>query len=67
MTWNEETRILKADEGKWITNGDTYAIEAKLAPSDDMANWRGVDELPEAQETKIDYLADEYENTEPEE
>ena len=68
MTWNEETRILKADEGKYITNGVTYAIEAKLAPGDDVSNWWEVDELPpEQDEEKIDKLADEYINTEPEE
>lgn len=47
MTWNEETRILKADEGKWITNdGENFAIEAKLAPSEDVNNWWEVDKLP---------------------
>ena len=47
MTWNEETRILKADKGKWITNdGENFAIEAKLAPSEDVNNWWEVDELP---------------------
>lgn len=45
MTWNAETRILKADDGKWITNGETYAIEAKLAPSESVENWREVDEF----------------------
>ena len=59
MTWNAETRILKAD--------DTYAIEAKLAPSDDVANWWEVDELPPQPDENIDYLANEYLNTEPEE
>lgn len=68
MTYNKETRILKADPGKWITNGYTYAIEAKLAPGDDVANWWEVSELPpEPDDSKIDYLADEYINTEPEE
>lgn len=75
MTWNEETRILKADPGKWITNGITYAIEAKLAPGDDVSNWWEVDELPPEPENKKengtenenDYLANEYINTEPEE
>lgn len=64
MTYNEETRILRADDGKWITNGDTYAIEAKLAPSDDVANWWEVDKIPEPENPE---LADEYINTEPEE
>lgn len=63
MTYNEETRILKADEGKWITNSDTYAIEAKLATSDSVDNWWEVDHLPEPVEQSID----EYANTEPEE
>lgn len=64
MTWNEETRILKADEGKWITNdGENFAIEAKLAPSEDVNNWWEVDKLP----PENPELADEYINTEPEE
>lgn len=66
MTWNEETRILKADDGKWITNGDTYAIEAKLAPSESVKNWREVSELP-PEPQPIEPIADEYANTEPEE
>lgn len=65
MTWNEETRILKADAGKWITNDDVnFAIEAKLAPSENVANWREVDKIPEPDDSA---LADEYINTEPEE
>ena len=48
MTYNEETRILKADEGKWITNdGENFAIEAKLAPSESVDNWWEVDHLPQ--------------------
>lgn len=61
MTYDPETRILRAATGKWVTNGDTYAIEAKLAPSEDVANWHEVDELPPQPEP------DEYANTEPEE
>lgn len=72
MTWNEETRILKADEGKWITNGEVYAIEAKLAPSESVDNWWEVDEIPpqpegKTTETQNDYIANEYARTEPEE
>lgn len=71
MTWNEETRILKADPGKWITNDDVnFAIEAKLAPSESVKNWWEVDVLPpapEPDEEKITKLANEYINTEPEE
>lgn len=55
MTWNEETRILKADEGKWITNdGENFAIEAKLAPSESVENWWEVSELPPMPENNDD-------------
>lgn len=65
MTYDEETRILRADEGKWITNdGENFAIEAKLAPSENVANWWEVDKIPEPENPE---LADEYINTEPEE
>jgi hypothetical protein len=65
MTWNEETRILKADEGKWVTEDDiNFAIEVKLAPSESVENWREVDKIPEPENPE---LADEYINTEPEE
>lgn len=68
MTWNEETRILKADEGKWITNdGENFAIEAKLAPSENVENWWEVDHLPPVPEPQPEPNADEYQNTEPEE
>lgn len=69
MTWNEETRILKADEGKWVTEDDiNFAIEVKLAPSENVPNWHEVDELPpEPDEEKIAKLANEYINTEQEE
>lgn len=69
MTWNEETRILKAEEGRWVTEDDiNFAIEVKLAPSESPDNWWEVDELPpELDEEKIDKLAIEYINTEPEE
>ena len=47
MTWNEDTRILKADTGKWVTEDDiSFAIEVKLAPSENVENWWEVDTLP---------------------
>lgn len=60
MTYDAETRILRADAGKWVTEDDiSFAIEVKLAPSENVSNWHEVDELqPEP---------DEYKNTEPEE
>lgn len=63
MTWNEETRILKADEGKWITNdGENFAIEAKLAPSEDVNNWWEVDHLPPEPEDNINENLNTEEN-----
>ena len=62
MTWNEETRILKADEGKWITNDDiNFAIEAKLAPSENVDNWWEVDHLPpQPENNNEEETEDEY-------
>ena len=55
MTWNEETRILRADEGKRITNnGEDFYIEAKLAPSEDVNNWWEVDTWPPDVELKTE-------------
>lgn len=63
MTYNEQTRILKPAEGKYITNGTAYGTEAKLAPGDSPENWHEIDEADVPAEPQ----ADEYENTEPEE
>ena len=69
MTWNEETRILRADDGKRVTEDDiNFAIEVKLAPSESPDNWWEVSELPpEPPFTPIEPDADEYANTELEE
>ena len=63
MTYNEQTRILKPAEGKYITNGTAYGTEAKLAPGDSPENWREID----AADVPAEPQADEYANTEPEE
>ena len=63
MTYNVQTRILKPDEGKVLTNGSAYGTEAKLAPGDSPENWREIDEADVPAEPQ----ADEYANTEPEE
>ena len=62
-----ELRHLKASDGKCLTDGKVYVKEVYLAPSEDESLWHEADEIPEPQESKIDYLADEYRNTEPEE
>ena len=63
MTYNEQTRILKPAEDKYITDGTAYGTEAKLAPGDSPENWHEIDEADVPAEPQ----ADEYENTEPEE
>lgn len=63
MTYNEQTRILKPAEGKYITNGTAYGTEAKLAPGDSPENWHEID----AADVPAEPQADEYANTEPEE
>ena len=63
MTYNEQTRIVKPAEGKYITNGTAYGTEAKLAPGDSPENWHEID----AADVPAEPQADEYENTEPEE
>lgn len=63
MTYNEQTRILKPAEGKYITNGTAYGTEAKLAPGDSPENWTEID----AADVPVQPEPDEYANTEPEE
>lgn len=63
MTYDEQTRILKPAEGKYITDGTAYGTEAKLAPGDSPENWHEID----AADVPAEPQADEYENTEPEE
>lgn len=63
MTYDEQTRILKPAEGKYITDGTAYGTEAKLAPGDSPENWHEIDEADVPAEPQ----ADEYANTEPEE
>ena len=63
MTYNEQTRILKPAEGKYITDGTAYGTEAKLAPGDSPENWHEID----AADVPAEPQANEYENTEPEE
>ena len=68
MTYDEQTRILKPAEGKYITNGTAYGTEAKLAPGDSPDNWREIDEAEAARlQAAANNAADEYANTEPEE
>jgi len=54
---------LHAAEGKVLTDGKVYVHEVFLAPSEDAAKWREIDEADVPAEPQ----ADEYANTEPEE
>lgn len=63
MTYDEQTRILKPAEGKYITDGTAYGTEAKLAPGDSPENWHEID----AADVPAEPAPDEYANTEPEE
>ena len=63
MTYDEQTRILKPAEGKYITDSTAYGTEAKLAPGDSPENWHEIDEA----DVPADPQPDEYANTEPEE
>lgn len=71
MIWDEETRILKADEGKWVTeDNENFVIEVKLAPSESPDNWWEVDKLPTEDDVlrgTSEFDVNEYANTEPEE
>ena len=43
MTVENQT-VLKADEGKLLTNGETFGKVVYLAPNDSADNWHEVDE-----------------------
>jgi hypothetical protein len=40
----EKVTVLKADEGKLLTNGDTYGKVVYLGYNDSIDNWHEVDE-----------------------
>lgn len=42
-----QENILTADEGKWLTNGDTYSKKVWLGVNDSPSNWSEVDDAPE--------------------
>lgn len=39
-----EGNVLTADEGKWLTNGQTYSQQVWLGVRDSVNNWQEVDE-----------------------
>lgn len=44
-----QIKILKADEGKILTNGESYSTQVMLSESDKAENWREIpmSEVPE--------------------
>ena len=58
-----EIRELIASEGKVLTDGTTYAKVVYLAPSAKVEDWWEIDE----KDVPTEPIADEYQNTEPEE
>lgn len=55
-----ELRHLMASDGKVLTDGEQYVHEVYLAPGEDEKNWKEV-------EPTVEPIADEYEQSEPEE
>lgn len=39
-----EGNVLTADEGKWLTNGQTYSQQVWLGVRDSVENWHEADE-----------------------
>lgn len=47
-----QDNILTADEGKWLTNGQTYSQQVWLGINDSPSNWHEVDESEVPEEYK---------------
>ena len=45
-------RVLTPDEGKYLTNGETYSTKVYLGKNASPDDWREVDEIPEIDETE---------------
>ena len=53
----ENQTVLKADKGKFLTNGETFGKVVYLAPNDSADSWHEVDE------TEYNQILQEQENT----
>lgn len=48
VTTNEKNiRILTPDEGKYLTNGETYSTKVYLGKNAEPNDWREVDSIPD--------------------
>ena len=50
--------ILTADEGKWLTNGDTYSKQVWLGVNDSPSNWSEVDYNPDEEDFSAEEALD---------
>lgn len=57
VTNKNGTRVMTPDEGKYLTNGETYSTKVYLGKNASPDEWREVDEIPaEEDATEADYL-----------
>lgn len=60
ITNDKGIRVLTPDEGKYLTNGETYSTKVYLGKNASPGEWREVDEIPaeedDAEATEADYL-----------
>jgi hypothetical protein len=45
--------VLLADEGKYLTNGETYGTKVWLGVNDIVSNWYETDEIPAPEELEV--------------
>ena len=57
-TNNKGIRVLTPDEGKYLTNGETYSTKVYLGKNASPDEWREVDEIP-AEEDDPELSAEE--------
>ena len=60
VTDKNGTRVMTPDEGKYLTNGETYSTKVYLGKNANPDEWREVDEIPAEEDddeaTEADYL-----------
>ena len=61
ITNDKGIRVLTPDEGKYLTNGETYSTKVYLGKNASPDEWREVDEIPAEEDddeaSEADYLA----------
>jgi hypothetical protein len=59
-----QDNILTADEGKWLTNGQTYSQQVWLGINDSPSNWREIDESEVPEDYKQSAWEEEHKEEE---